>query len=169
MFCPHMYHFSSQTYMCKSQVLLPARNEVGARLYFHRRLWFCWQGGGGSASVHAGIQSPQQTLPGSRHPPADPPPPEQTPPQDQAPPGSRHHPADPPESRHPPGPGTPGSRHPPGAGACWEIRSTGGRYASYWNAILFCRWTCRWIVCDLVVVPQPEATKNELKLPYYRP
>ena len=26
--------------------LITARNEVGARLYFHRRLWFCSQGGG---------------------------------------------------------------------------------------------------------------------------
>ena len=59
----------------------------------------------------------------------------------------------PPEQTHPPRPGTP---HPPdkvplGAdtpqtrpprpgtplhSACWEIRSTSGRYASYWNAIL---------------------------------
>ena len=31
----------------------------------------------------------------------------------------------------PPGPDTPPSR------ACWKIRSTSGRYASYWNAILF--------------------------------
>ena len=36
----------------------------------------------------------------------------------------------------------PGSRHPPRAdtplhSACWEIRSTSGRYASYWNAIFF--------------------------------
>ena len=33
-----------------------ARNEVGARIYFHRHLWFCSQGG--SASVHAGILPP---------------------------------------------------------------------------------------------------------------
>ena len=30
----------------------------------------------------------------------------------------------------------PGSRHPPPHRACWEIRSTRGRYASYWNAVL---------------------------------
>ena len=62
-------------------------------------------------------------------------PPEQTPPQDQV---------------HPLGPGTPRDQvhprpwhqvHPPGADtlqcrACWEIRSTRGWYASYWNAIL---------------------------------
>ena len=66
---------------------------------------------GGSASVHAGIPS-----------------------LDQAPP---------PRADSPPRPGNP----PPGAdttprpgtplrSACWEIRSTSGRYASYWNAIL---------------------------------
>ena len=54
----------------------------------------------------------------------------------------------PPGSRHPPGADThpksrhPQSRHPPeqtpsNRRACWEIRSTRGRYASYWNAILF--------------------------------
>ena len=32
----------------------------------------------------------------------------------------------------------PGSRHPLSS-ACWEIRSTSGRYASYWNAILLLR------------------------------
>ena len=42
---------------------------------------------------------------------------------------------------------TPGSRHPPGAdtprsSACWEIRSTSGRYASYWNAILWQIFLC---------------------------
>ena len=35
---------------------ITARNEVGARLYFHRRVWFCSQGG--SASVHVGIPPP---------------------------------------------------------------------------------------------------------------
>ena len=46
---------------------------------------------------------------------------------------------------HPPGPGTPPRQvHPPdqvhlppGSSACWEIRATSGRYASYWNAFLF--------------------------------
>ena len=44
--------------------------------------------------------------------------------------------ADTPLGRHCP------SRHPPGQtpsplrSACWEIRSTSGRYASYWNAFL---------------------------------
>ena len=68
----------------------------------------------------------------------------------------------PPGTRYPPGPGTPpgtrytpsprpstppptGTRYtprdqvhtPPQCRACWEIRSTRRRYASYWNAILF--------------------------------
>ena len=44
--------------------------------------------------------------------------------------GSRHPP--PPWNRHP------GSR-PPRSSACWEIRATSRRYASYWNAcILVC-------------------------------
>ena len=37
-----------------------------------------------------------------------------------------------PRSRHPRG-------RPPWCRACWEIRSTRGRYASYWNAILCCK------------------------------
>ena len=40
---------------------------------------------------------------------------------DQAPPGSRHLPR----------------KQTPQHSACWEIRATSGRYASYWNAILF--------------------------------
>ena len=52
----------------------------------------------------------------------------------------------PPRPGTPLGPGTPWTRqalrprpgrHPsPRSRACWEIRSTSGRYASYWNAIL---------------------------------
>ena len=52
--------------------------------------------------------------------------------------------ADPPRSRLPweQTPPSLRSKHPPPGGdtrrrACWEIRSTHGRYASYWNAILF--------------------------------
>ena len=29
-----------------------------------------------------------------------------------------------------------------GSSACWEIRATSGRYASYWNAFLFQNQTC---------------------------
>ena len=65
-------------------------------------------------------------------------------PREQTPPGTRHPPA-----ADPPGADTPWQQtHPPAADpppwqqtyippkACWEIRSTRGRYASYWNAIL---------------------------------
>ena len=90
-------------------------------------------------------------------------PPQQTPPWDQVHPLEQTHPPQdqvhPPEQIHSPGPGTPPgadtplgpgtpprSRCPPGPGAppktrytpraCWETRSTRGRSASYWNAIL---------------------------------
>ena len=100
----------------------------------------------GSASVHAVIPPPP---PPTRHTPWT----RHTPP-DQA--SSR--PGTPPDQAPPPGPGTPGpgtpqtrhsptpppgqactplTRHPPRCRACLEIRSTRGRYASYWNAILF--------------------------------
>ena len=36
----------------------------------------------------------------------------------------------------PPWQGNPPARQTPLRSACWEIRSTSGRYASYWNAIL---------------------------------
>ena len=104
---------------------------------------------------------PDQVLPpGTRYTPQD-----QVPPQPGTPPGTRYPPGPgtPPWARHthtpqtrytphdqvhppgsgtPPGPGTPpwdqvnppGTRYPPGTR---EIRSTRGRYASYWNAVLF--------------------------------
>ena len=71
---------------------------------------------GGSVSVHAGIPPP---------------------------PGADTHPrADTPGADTPSGADTLRADTPPGAytprrRACWEIRSTRGRYASYWNAILF--------------------------------
>ena len=43
-----------------------------------------------------------------------------------------------PLGRYTPWAGTPPRQvHPPGSSACWEIRATSGRYASYWNAFLF--------------------------------
>ena len=55
---------------------------------------------------------------------------EQTPPRDQrqAPPPPPGPEAAPPRSR------------PPRHSACWEIGVTGGRYASYWNAIFLLEW-----------------------------
>ena len=95
--------------------------------------------------------TPHTPPPGSRHPPEQIPR-EQTPPtrvdnplgadtpQHKHPPWSRH-----PLVADPPGADTPQSRHPsqeqtppsPRRAYC-EIRSTRVRYASYWNAILFC-------------------------------
>ena len=61
------------------------------------------------------------------------------PPMDQVqPPGQVH-----PPGKNPPRPGTPldqvplQTRYSPSS-ACWEIRATSGRYASYWNAFLSC-------------------------------
>ena len=65
--------------------------------------------------------SPEQAPPWTRDPP------------DQAPPWSRPHQL----SHTPPGADPPLGSRPPLCSACWEIRSTSGRYASYWNAILF--------------------------------
>ena len=48
----------------------------------------------------------------------------------------------------PPGPGTPPDQaHPPRSRACWEIRSTSGWYASYFNAILL-RIDSWWQLCN---------------------
>ena len=118
-----------------SRPLITARNEVGARYYFHRHLWFCSQGG--SASVHARIHPRDQagtpwdqagTLLGpGRHPPGTKPPPQTDhPPQEQTgTPLRTRYPPDqagtplPPGTRHnPPGPGTipgPGTLPPPRA------------------------------------------------------
>ena len=68
-------------------ILVTTRNKVGARLYFHRRVWFCSLGG-----------LPQCML--GYHP------------LDQAPPWEQA----PPQTRHPPGLGTPQTRQPPRAG-----------------------------------------------------
>ena len=85
--------------------------------------------------------------PGTPQPPPDQahPPPDQAhhPPLDQAhhtPPRTRHTtPPDQAHHTHPPRPGTPPL---PRTRACWEIQSTRGRYASYWNAILFHIFLC---------------------------
>ena len=92
---------------------------------------------------------PQSRHPRSRPPRSSLPPPEQTPPRAHTPrahtphgsrhPQSRHPPEQtpPPRSRQPPPEQTPPKSRPPHRRACWEIRSTRGRFASYWNAILF--------------------------------
>ena len=86
-----------------------------------------WSGPGGTWQTPPGPDTPQDQTRSppwdqTRYPPPGP---------DQVPPGTRH----------PPGPDTPRSDtplgpDPPGA-ADSGIRSTSGRYASYWNAFLF--------------------------------
>ena len=90
-----------------------------------------------------GYNSPEQThTPQEQTPPRADTPPEQTHPWEQTPPRADTPPgADTPQSRHPPEQ-TPPRADPPRADtapnrACWEKRSTRGRYTSYWNAILF--------------------------------
>ena len=104
--------------------LLPASAKLGqGNIFTSVCQEFCTQGG--PASMHAEMQPPGPDPPGSR-PPWSRPPREQTPP----PPGADNPPgADTPQNRHPPGPETP-------PGADTSIRSTSGRYASYWNAFL---------------------------------
>ena len=101
--------------------------------------------GGVSASVHAGIPPPgNHTPPGADTPPGpDTPgirhPPGTRHPRDQTPPRADTHPP----GADPPGPDThPQSTHPPQStppppGKDSGIRSTTGRYASYWNVFLF--------------------------------
>ena len=113
--------------------------------------------------VHPQTRYTQQTryTPRTRYPPdqVHPPdkvhPPDQIHPPDKYPP-TRYIPLDQVPARpgtsplpgNPPGPGNP----PPRSSACWEIRATSGRYASYWNAYflnfstLVCTFfvTCSW-------------------------
>ena len=71
----------------------------------------------------------QGGVPGQVHPEAGTPP-GQVHPQDRYTPRQVH----PPRTSTPPGKYTPLDRYTPGSSACWEIRATSGRYASYWNA-----------------------------------
>ena len=85
-----------------------------------------------SASVHAGMHQP--------------PPPQQTPY-----PPSRTRPP-PPRSRHPLWEQTPTRSRPPQEADC-SIRSTSGRYASYWNAFLFSFTNAMYTKNE--IIPQP--------------
>ena len=89
----------------------------------------------------------------------------QTPPGADTPTG----PGRPPRSRHPPGPG----RNPPGE-ADFSIRSTRGRYASYWNAFLFFDYfRFRLCFCAVWTIPSidmrpKERTKGSSSDPWWR-
>ena len=92
---------------------------------------------GGSASVHAGIPPPWDQAPT---------PPEETPLEEtprRRPPRRRPSQRRPPRG-DPPG-GDPLGGDTPQYRACWEIWSTRGQYASYWNAILLVFSCClKW-------------------------
>ena len=108
---------------------ITGRNEVVAKVIFlHLSVIHSVHRGEGSASVHAGMPPPPRADPPSRH--------TTTPlpdtPREQTPPGSR-----PPREQTPP---ILEQTPPPGADppeADSSIRSTSGRFASYWNAFLF--------------------------------
>ena len=127
--------------------------QIGHQLIFFRPQRSCGQGNiftpvchsvhrGGSASVHAGMPTPRPDPPEQTH---------NTPQTRHHPPGTRHHPpgtrhhpprADPPPGADTPwGADTPQEQTPPDQTPSQEadssIRSTSGRYASYWNAFLF--------------------------------
>ena len=93
-------------YIWLRSLLVTTRNEVGARLCFHRCVWFCSQGRV-SASVHAGIHNPlgadtpQSRPPQSRHPQSRHPPEADTPQEQTLPPWIRPPRADtPPPAEH---------------------------------------------------------------------
>ena len=92
---------------------------------------FCSRGGGGGLSQcmlgYHPPTHPGSRTPGTTHIPLP------TPPGVDNPPGTTHIPSPPPRSRQPPRDQTPPREADSG------IRSTSGRYASYWNAFLFKR------------------------------
>ena len=106
----------------------------------------CPQEAGVSASVHAGIYPPDQ---------ADPPgadtPPDQA---DTIPPGPGRPPPRP--GRPPPDQADPARPGRPPREADFSIRSTSGRYASYWNAFLFSN-----NISKLFAIPDLEAFSKE--------
>ena len=112
--------------------LVTGRNEVVAKVMFLQVCVILFMGG---CLPQCMLGYHTHTHPGTRHP-LGPDPPDQTSPRDQTHiPRTRHHH---PMSRH-----TPQDQTPPGLSTPPEaysgIRSTSGRYASYWNAFL-CNW-----------------------------
>ena len=118
-----------------SDIIITGRNEVVAKVMFLHVCVILFTGGvsgQGEPPTPPGRENHHPTLirpPGTRHPPeADTPHPGRETPPRPAPrgpdPTPRHQ-----KSTHPP--------HPPPREAHSSIRSTSGRYASYWNAFLF--------------------------------
>ena len=123
-------------WFCKVVIaLITGRNEVVAKVIFLHLFVILFTGG---VCLSACWDTPRSRhLPRPDPPGADPPSPEQTPPPHSRPPWSRPPPwTRPPQTRPPPEQTPPGSRHTPRESDS-SIRSTSGRYASYWNAFLF--------------------------------
>ena len=116
--------------------VITARKRSLRRLCFYTCPSFCPQGGGGIPGQVPPPRTRYTPRPGT-------PPPPRTPGTRYTPsPRNRYTPRTrytPPRPGTPPGPGTPPDQYtpPPRSSACWEIRATSGRYASYWNAFLF--------------------------------
>ena len=134
-----------------ANLLLHGRNEVVAKVIFLHLfvilfkgegvcLSACWDttpppGADPPMSRPPGADTPREDTPRSRHPPEQTPPvadiplsrqpPEQTPPRPDTPLGADT---------------SPGADTPPPPEAQSGIRSMSGRYASYWNAFLFCKF-----------------------------
>ena len=127
-------------------LFVTARKEVGARLYFHRRVWFCSQGGSTwqvpspwADTPHPGRHTyfpplgrhptpPGQVHPPGRHAPWQTPPAGTPPPRQVHPPAGTHTPTPPaympPPSRYPPAGTPPGLSTPPPPGLSTPPRDT---------------------------------------------
>ena len=108
--------------------LLPAATKLWPRLCFYTCVWFCSQRGGVSGQGEPPQQGEPPWGPPARETPWAPLGRENTPPTGRPPTRSR-----PPQSKPPPPP-----HQTPPREAHSSIRSTSGRYASYWNAFLYC-------------------------------
>ena len=128
--------------------LLPPPNEV-CEGYIFTRVCHSVHGGG----EYLGRYLPSRYTPLAGTPPAGTPPGRYTP--RSPPPGTPPVGTPPPRQVRPSGRYTPDRYtppgqvpHHPGSSACWEIRATSGRYASYWNAFLF-----KILVSDINWIP----------------
>ena len=114
-----LMHINEIEYCQTRQSLLPATTKLGQGNIFTSGVSRILSTGGGGCLPQCMLG--YTPLPGSRHPP----------------PGSRHPPEQtPPQEHTPPQEQTPPEQTPPQEADC-SIRSTSGRYASYWNALLF--------------------------------
>ena len=110
--CQHMPILETASLMGKViGIMFTARNEVGARLYFHRpSVILLTEGlfapGGCGIPTYTEADTPLEQTPQTRHPP----------------------PTDPPRADTPPGADTPWSRHPPEQTPPWDQTPPGTKY-----------------------------------------